>query len=304
MEYDKLKEKFINYCIYQRELSDKTIRAYIIDLKQFEKFIGEERQWSNKEKIISYIEYLNKNYKPKSSKRKTATLKVFLNYLENEGELKANPFNKIRLKYKEAITLPKTIELSEIEKILAYAHRETKDCGNDYQYKVAVRNAVFLELLFATGARVSEICSLKLKDVHIKEQYIKIYGKGSKERIIGITNEQVIDVMEKYFKIVSEQRKSDDYYFINRLGNRYSEQSARNMITKYVKACGIEKHITPHMFRHSFATCLLDNDVDIRFIQHLLGHSSIATTQIYTHISRNKEKDILSHKHPRNKFRI
>lgn len=302
MKLNKLQNQFINYCLYQRGLDDKTIKAYNIDLKQFNLFISNKQDWQSKETLVSYLTHLYQIYKPKTAKRKLATLRAFYNYLEYEDILEVNPFNKLRVNYKEPILLPKTIELSDIERILRYAHRQgdSKDISN-YQKETYLRNTALLELLFATGARISEVCSLKVKDIHIRQKYIKIYGKGSRERIINIPNKEVLKTLSEYQNI---KVTKSDYFFINRLGNKLSEQSARNMINSYAKACNIKHHITPHMFRHSFATYLLESDIDIRYIQHILGHSSISTTQIYTHVSDKKERSLLRRKHPRNKMKV
>lgn len=157
------------------------------------------------------------------------------------------------------------------------------------------------EIMFATGMRISEICSLKNDDVDLKNKIIRIYGKGSKERLIQIENTDVINALKDYKK---HNHSKTNYFFTNKLDNRLAEQSVRFMINHYVKLAGINMHITPHMFRHSFATLLLEEDVDIRYIQQLLGHSSITTTQIYTHISMKKQRNILAKKHPRNKLDI
>ena len=130
---------------------------------------------------------------------------------------------------------------------------------------------------------------------------IYIFGKGAKERIMCLANENIANLVNQYLSL---RKTNSDYLLINKLGNNYSEQSIRNMVNSYAKAAGVEMHITPHMFRHTFATALLDEDVNIRYIQQLLGHSSIVTTQIYTHISTNKIRHILEDKHPRNRFNI
>lgn len=301
MDLTTLQNQFINYCLYQRGLDDKTIKAYNIDLKQFKIFI-DNQEWNSKETLVNYLTNLYQIYKPKTAKRKLATLRAFYNYLEYEDILEVNPFNKLRINYKEPALLPKTIELSDIEKILGYAYKQVDKVGvSNYRKETYIRNRALLELLFATGARVSEICNLKIRDVHIKQKYINIYGKGSRERIVNIPNKEVLKTLSEYQNI---KLVKSDYFFINRLGNKLSEQSARNIINSYAKACNIKQHITPHMFRHSFATYLLESDVDIRYIQHILGHSSISTTQIYTHISNKKEISILTRKHPRNKMKI
>ena len=149
--------------------------------------------------------------------------------------------------------------------------------------------------------RVSEISNLKRKSLDLNSNTIYIYGKGSKERIMCIANVKVSRLLNEYIKICD---CDSDYVFINKLGNRYSEQSIRNMIRDYAKMSGVDLHITPHMFRHTFATALMDENVNIRYIQQLLGHSSITTTQIYTHISTNKIRHILEENHPRNKMSI
>ena len=154
-------------------------------------------------------------------------------------------------------------------------------------------------MLFSTGMRVSEISHLSVNDINLIDGTIRIFGKGSKERIMCLTNESVLKLLTEY---INTQNNTSNYMFINRLGNRLSEQSIRNMVNNYACAAGVTQHITPHMFRHTFATALHDEDVDIRYIQQLLGHSSISTTQIYTHISTNKIHKLLEEKHPRNKI--
>ena len=172
---------------------------------------------------------------------------------------------------------------------------------SDYRKNVVLRDIAMFEIMFATGMRISEICSLKNDDIDLKNRIIRVYGKGSKERLIQIENTDVINALKEYKK---HNHSDTDYFFTNKLDNRLSEQSVRFMINHYVKLAGIDMHITPHMFRHSFATLLLEEDVDIRYIQQLLGHSSITTTQIYTHISMKKQRNILAKKHPRNKLNI
>lgn len=149
--------------------------------------------------------------------------------------------------------------------------------------------------------RVSEISNLKRKSLDLNSNIIYIYGKGSKERIMCIANVKVSRLLSEYIKICSGK---NEYVFVNKLGNRYSEQSIRNMISDYAKMSGVDLHITPHMFRHTFATALMEENVNIRYIQQLLGHSSITTTQIYTHISTNRIRHILEENHPRNKMSI
>ena len=291
---------FINYCRYHKKLSDKTISAYCIDLIQFQCFTLE----LSKQSLWNYIEHLNKSYKPKTVKRKLATLKAFTHYLLIRDIIDCNPFDKIETSIKEPVILPKTIPLDTIGEILCFAYTQIEKSNTDYKKNSAIRNAAVLELLFATGARVAEICNLHSQDVDFIGKSVKLYGKGSKERIIPIENNSVLTILSDYYFIYEEKISDCGYFFLNKYGKRLTEQSVRCMINSYCKACGISLHITPHMFRHSFATLLLEQDVDIRYIQKLLGHSSITTTQIYTHVTSAKQKEIIKTKHPRNNLNI
>lgn len=167
---------------------------------------------------------------------------------------------------------------------------------------MVLRDIAVLELLFATGVRVSELCSLQYNDMRLDEGEIKIYGKGAKERFVQIANTDVLEALYSHQEVYKDIIAQAGTFFVNRLGKPLSDQSARDIVDKYSKLAGVQTHVTPHMFRHSFATLLLEEGVDIRYIQRLLGHSSIVTTQIYTHVAGRKQRDILSAKHPRNKI--
>lgn len=283
-----------------QKLSDKTIRAYKIDLSQYGVFSNE----LSKQALWDYIEYLNKKYKPKTAKRKLATLKAFIHFLLLQDLIDFNPFDKLETTIKEPLLLPKTIPLGVIAKLISFSYQQIVFAKSDYQIRSAVRNTAILELLFATGARVAEICTLRSDNVDLLGNSVKFYGKGSKERIIPIENFAVLSILRKYHSLFEKEIPDSGYFFVNKLGRRMTEQSVRNMINFYCKQCGVDMHITPHMFRHSFATLLLEEDVDIRYIQRMLGHSSITTTQIYTHVTSAKQKEILKIKHPRNKLNI
>ena len=293
-------ENYLTVCQDLKGLSPLTLKAYRIDLKQFNKFM-QHKNCLSKECMIEYIDLLHKQYKPKSAKRKIACIKAFYHYMEMENTIILNPFHKIKIKYKEPIVLPKTIPIFNVESIIKYAYHQHYSAITSYQTEITLRNILILELLFSTGMRVSEVSKLKTSNIDLKSKNIYVYGKGSKERIICIANDSIAKLLELYLKI---RKNNSKYFFTNKLGNPYSEQSIRNMVNSYAKASGVEMHITPHMFRHTFATALLDEDVNIRYIQQLLGHSSIVTTQIYTHISTNKIRHILEDKHPRNRFNI
>jgi integrase/recombinase XerD len=159
-----------------------------------------------------------------------------------------------------------------------------------------------MELMFATGLRVSELCRLNVADLDLVEGTVKIYGKGAKERIVQIGTPTVLTVLSEYYSCFGG--RADAPFFVNRIGTRISEQSVRSILNKYASRISGDLHVTPHMFRHSFATLLLEADVDIRYIQQILGHSSITTTQIYTHVAMAKQRTILLNKHPRNKLSV
>lgn len=299
-EYKLHVDEFLNYCRYHKKLSEKSIRAYKIDLSQYENFSDE----LSKQALWNYIEYLNKKYKPKTAKRKLATLKAFIHFLLLQDLIDFNPFDKLETTIKEPMLLPKTIPLDVIARLISFSYQQIVFAKTDYQIRCAVRNTAIFELMFATGARVAEICTLHSENVDLSGNSVRFYGKGSKERIIPIENFAVLSILKKYRSMFEKDISASGYFFVNKLGGRMTEQSVRNMINTYCKLCGVEMHITPHMFRHSFATLLLEEDVDIRYIQRMLGHSSITTTQIYTHVTSAKQKEILKTKHPRNKLKI
>lgn len=293
------KDKYLIACKSLKGLSDLTLKAYRIDLAQFCGFM-ESRDCFDKNELNSYINLLHSMYKPKSAKRKIACVKAFYRYMEIEDIIVFNPFHKIILKYKEPLKLPRTIPLDCVKRILIYAHNQHSAADTKYRIETTLRNILVLELLFSTGMRVSEVSHLKLADLDFTDNTIRIFGKGSKERVMCISN-ALSKAISDYESVRCHE---SDYLFLNRLGNRLSEQSIRYMVNDYANAVGAPLHITPHMFRHTFATELHNEDVDIRYIQQFLGHSSIATTQIYTHISTNKTREILKAKHPRNKMNI
>lgn len=303
---NELIRAYLQHCQLEKGLNQKTIKAYQIDLSQFSRYIRCDLCICDKAVIQNYLSLLHNQYKIKSVKRKIASLKAFFTYLVDEEILLYSPFEKIRIKLHEPFILPKTIPLSTINLILqnAYAKKNSFINRSTYQYRACLRDIAILELLFATGMRVSELCSLGSNSIDLRSGVIKIYGKGSKERIIQVGNPAVLSAVCTYYDAFSKTIHEIGWFFINRLGKPLSAQSVRNMINMYVELAGIDQHITPHMFRHSFATLLLEEDVDIRYIQQLLGHSSITTTQIYTHVTSKKQRDILATKHPRNKITL
>lgn len=301
----KLIECYTLHCENQKCLSQHTIKAYRVDLNQFSDFVGSSEIYYSKQQIQTFIACLQAKYKIKSVKRKIATLKAFFAYLQFEELIENNPFQNIRIKLREPFLLPRTIPLVSIDSIFKCIYQQ-KNLYKEGSYKhgATIRDIAVLELLFATGIRVSELCSLRPSAVNLNNGTVKIYGKGAKERIVQIGSNAVLSAIATYYCVFSAQIAESGWFFVNRLGSQLSDQSVRCIIQKYTKLAGVDQHITPHMFRHSFATLLLEEDVDIRYIQRLLGHSSITTTQIYTHVSSKKQRDILTTKHPRNKISV
>lgn len=293
------KNKYLVICNTLKKLSVLTLKAYKIDLNQFCDFMS-DRDCFDKNQIIAYINMLHNQYKPKSAKRKIACIKAFYRYMEIEDIIELNPFHKINLKFKDPLKLPRTIPLNCIQDILAYAYNLYLTSVTKNQKDIALRNIIIIELLFSTGMRVSELSKLKISEIDLKNNTIRIFGKGSKERIMCIT-EYLSSIINKY---LSNRTFNSDFLLINKRNNRLSEQSIRYMINNYANAINAPLHITPHMFRHTFATELHNENVDIRYIQQFLGHTSIATTQIYTYISTSKTRNILESKHPRIKMNI
>lgn len=294
-------EHYLEYCKYRKELDAKTLKAYRIDLCQFFDFIRDGLM--NKKELEAYITWLHKNYKQKTIKRKIASVKAFYNYLEDQEEIRDNPFRKIRVRFKEKATLPRIIPKEEIEQLLNYMY-QIKVEKEEKVYCSWLRDLAVTETFFATGARVYEISNILLKNVNLNEGIIMIMGKGGKERCLQIVSPEILNLLRKYYELNREKIENCGYFFINNQGNRYTEQSIRLMLKKYTEAAGISRHITPHMFRHSVATYLIENGVDVSYVQKILGHSSIKTTQIYIHIADWKQAEILRELHPRNKLDI
>ena len=294
--------RYLLDCQYQKGLDSKTLKAYRIDLAQFSALVGKRNLELTREGVMEYIADLHQQYRPKTIRRKIASIKAFCGYLEYEELIKENPFSRLRLKLSAPLILPRTIPLSAIEAILTAAYQMKERAKTSGQRDVVLRDIAVLELPFATGVRVSELCALQCGDVRLDEGEIKIYGKGAKERFVQIANHDVLEALYSYQEVYKDIMVQAGTFFVNRLRRPLSDQSARSIVDKYSKLAGVEAHITPHMFRHSFATLLLEEGVDIRYIQRLLGHSSIVTTQIYTHVAGKKQRDILSEKHPRNKI--
>jgi len=301
--------EFINHCKYEKNLSEKTIKAYSSDLAQLKMFLIEkdfssEIEQITKTEIRGFLEAISK-LKPKSIKRKVATMKAMFSFLEFEDKITVNPFRKMKIKIQEPKRLPKVMDIKDVNAMFKSAYTRNSLCkdSSEYSYLESLRNIVVIELLFATGARVSEIANLYEENIDFSLGSLKIKGKGNKERIIQICNKETLKILKEYHKCFKRKiQNSGGFFLVNRLGKKLSDQSIRGIVKDLSNEAKIQKHITPHVFRHTLATLLLEKDVDIKYIQSILGHSSIMTTQIYTHVNREKQRQILTIKHPRKDF--
>lgn len=291
---------FIINCSSKRNLDSKTIKAYKTDLYAYNDYLQSKKIYKQTHiQLERYIECLMNEYKPKTVKRKVATIKVFYRYLLYRGIIKQNPFTYVQIKVHESASLPKNISSDNIERIINEARREYLYSATKCRRETALKNATIIEFLFATGIRITELCSLKISAFDFQTKCITVIGKRRKERLIFFGIPELLETLEKYL-FEFRNNIDADYFFINRNGTKISDQSVRRTLKKYSRLARLNINITPHMFRHSFATSLLEKGVDIRCIQELLGHSSIRTTQIYTHVSTSMQKEVLLKNHPLN----
>lgn len=281
----------------EKQLSPDTIKAYRIDLYQFVRFT--EGMWADKDTLNQYIKYLNQHFAPRSVKRKLASVRAFYHEMELTGKLNENPFNKLHIRIHSPQQLPRIIPEQIVQTLLQSAYDAYAQGGRE-----VLRDIVVLELLFSTGLRVSELCTLSQDAVLLSDSRLRlsVKGKGRKERIIQITTPELLQLMQKYYNAFSKEIQEQGVILFNHRGRPLAPQSVRRIINKYLNRIGASDHVTPHMFRHTFATSLLEAGMDIRYIQSLLGHSSISTTQIYTHVTDRQQTLLLAEKHPRSKM--
>lgn len=309
MDLSSAIETFLLHCRLERGLSKLTLTAYRLDLNQFlEKQPRESSLFVSsvdKNSIREYLVFLGNTYKPRSIKRKLATLKSFFTFLEQEELIEYSPFRKLRLRVERAKSLPRTLSLSSVRKLLqsAYAARDLAE-KTSCAFQEAVRDIAVLETLFSTGVRVSELCKLKITDVDLKNKRILVLGKGKRERAIPLCDNATVNALHDYKKQYSNSLDKGSSFFLNRDKRPLSDQSIRRIVKKYQNKACITENVTPHMFRHTIATLLLENGVDIRNIQTLLGHSSLAVTEIYTHVSLSAQREALGRRHPRLRLKL
>lgn len=296
-------QAFLNHCEFERNFSGHTVKAYRLDLAQFTRFTAQQGKPSafaqvDRVLIRAYTRTLH-HYKPRTQRRKLAVLKSLFGFLEREGVLDANPAKNLRLDIRLGRILPRTVSLSFLQAFFqqVYANRSSR-AEQTQACQLAIRDIALFELMFSTGMRVSEISNLLVTTVDLDRGAVLVRGKGNKERLIPICDDQVHSALIAYVALKAPGHEAGAFFFTNRFGRRLSEQSIRMALKRHAKAAGLEK-ITPHVFRHTVATMLLEQGVDLRFIQTFLGHSSIVTTTIYAHVNDKSQRDVLTNRHPR-----
>jgi len=285
-------EDFLSFVQVERGYSENTIKSYRKDLSQFLQFVKADKPKEiDRDRVKNYLEHLyDEGYSVSSAERKLACLKSFFHYLLREGKIEIDPTGDIKLP-KKAKRLPKALSISETIKLISSPRKKTF---------IALRDAALLEMLYASGMRASEIVGLNIKDINFEVSFVKCFGKGSKERIVPI-NKMTLVVLKTYLDQARQQfpKKDKEALFVDKNGERLRRQGLWLIIKKYVKISGVKGKTSPHTLRHSFATHLLEKGADLRSVQEMLGHADIATTQIYTSVSRERLKRMYKKAHPR-----
>ncbi len=294
---------FIFYLKNEKNYSNNTIISYKNDLTHFFNFVKNYKllkktniKYINHEIMRKYIVYLKENkYSRRSISRKVSSARSFFKFIHKEGIINVNPtLNLITPKINKK--LPYFLYSQEVNKLIEAPPNKTL---------FGIRDRAILEVLYGTGIRVGELINLNIRDIDFNEKIIRVFGKGSKERILPLGNPSIRAIQEylenknlfnknKFIKM-----NDKDALFLNRFGGRLTARSIRRIITKYMKMTGLNKKLSPHVLRHSFATHLLAGGADLRSVQELLGHKSLSTTQIYTHITKERLKTIYKKSHPR-----
>ena len=290
-------EEYIRYLRIERGLAENTIESYNRDLRQYLDYLAKEEleDWLKVDRytILSFLQHLKELKKSSATViRMVSSLRKFHQYLKQEQRSSIDPMLHIDTP-KKAQILPKVLSMSEVEKMI-----ETPNVDE----VLGLRDRAILEVMYATGLRVSELTDLKMDDLHLSLGLIQTIGKGDKERIIPI-GDMAIKWIENYLKYsrvkLEKPDKRSPYLFLNHHGRKLTRQGIWKNLKAVVKKAGIEKDVTPHTLRHSFATHLLENGADLRVVQELLGHSDISTTQIYTHITKQRMAKVYKTYHPR-----
>ena len=294
---DEHLNKFITYLIAEKNVSPYTVRNYRREIEQFLSFLKEQGidSWDEVDRHVlrRYLAWLQaQGYAKASITRRISELRSFCRYLVREGILEANPVRAISSP-RVPKRLPNYLELEEVEALLA---------APDLTSPQGQRDRAILEVLYASGLRVSELVSLNLRNVNLYRGEIRVWGKGAKERV-ALLGEPACRALKRYIEDgrpkLLRGNKPTNALFLNRSGGRLSTRSVSNILDKYAKLAGLGRRVTPHIIRHTFATHLLDGGADLRTVQELLGHADLTSTQIYTHVSQARAREVYLKAHPR-----
>lgn len=288
MNWDHVVSDFRSYLRLERSMSENTINSYISDIRKLNDFVPVSEALSS-EDISEFIEsQQNCGISKRSQARMVSAFRTFYKFLELEGYIKTNPTDRIGTP-KLSKYIPVVLSLDEVESIISAV---------DLSDPLGHRNKAILETLYSCGLRVSELVELKVSDLFFDESFIRVTGKGDKQRLVPV-GEPAKEAILHYLKQTSRLFAKEDTLFLNRRGKKLSRVMVFNIVKNHAAKAGITKTISPHTFRHSFASHMVENGADLRAVQQMLGHESILTTEIYTHIDAKKwEREILEH-HPR-----
>ena len=293
---------FLNTIQSTKNLSEKTITAYYSDLRDFFNYI-QNKEIQN-DTILLYVQHLSGDRKLKDStiNRKLIVLKMFFNYLFQQGMIETNFFTKLNFKFKRERKLPKTLAVRDVSKLLGYVDTQAKNAESSFETWKSTRNLALVDVLVSTGIRIAEASAISLDDLIMSEHVILIHGKGRKQRLIYISCPQTWTNLMAWLKIRKTKPTFTNKVFVNKYGNQLNIHGIEYIYNIVKKAAGINPKSTPHYLRHTFATNLLANGADLRSVQEILGHSSVATTEIYTEVSVKRKKQVLNKYNYRNKL--
>lgn len=278
-----------SYLRLERSLSPNSVASYVSDLKKLSLFLGKGMEEASSSDLISFLEEQQSlGITKRTQSRIISSLKSFYKFLEMEGRITENPCDRLDSP-KIKPYLPVVLSVDEVDRIISSV---------DLSQPQGQRNKAILEVLYGCGLRVSELVNLNISDLFLKESFIRVIGKGNKQRLIPI-GELAADAVKQYLGQSRRKYTEDDVLFLNRRGKKMTREMVFLIVKKQAELAGVEKEISPHTFRHSFASHLVENGADLRVVQQMLGHESILTTEIYTHIDTQKwEREIIEH-HPR-----
>ena len=294
MDWKKAIKEFKMYLSIERGLSNNTVSAYISDIEKFSEYLKNIPPLKvHRKDLMNFIDFLEKkSISARSRARNLSSIKSFYNYLIFDNQLENNPCENINSPKLDK-KLPIFLSIEEVNKII-----ESVDLSQEN----GERDRNILETLYSCGLRVSELVNLKISNTHFNEEYIKIIGKGNKQRIVPI-NKTLVKYLTIYIKNIRSKNKikkgQEDFLFLNKRGSKLTREMIFLIVKKYIKIANIKKNISPHTFRHSFATHLVEGGADLRAVQEMLGHSNITTTEIYTHLDTNYLKEEIINFHPR-----